>query len=170
MLIFFEMMLKPRILTQNKLNPQLCTPVAVWPLALTVGQICVYFAFRTYKLYAYKKHCWYLFYRRNYLNCVLLNLCHHIFQGRFSPRHLTTLDYGTLRPVVEVISDLGHGQSYMYLIDFFLFPRLKSELADLSMTKESFQKSWEGVVRTIPPRTTSVAATMSKNSSKKVIL
>jgi hypothetical protein len=33
---------------------------------------------------------------------------------------------------------------------FFLFPRVKNELAGLSMTQESFQKGWEGVVRTIP--------------------
>jgi histone-lysine N-methyltransferase SETMAR len=34
--------------------------------------------------------------------------------------------------------------------DFFLFPRVKTELAGLSMNQETFQKSWEGVVRTIP--------------------
>jgi histone-lysine N-methyltransferase SETMAR len=34
--------------------------------------------------------------------------------------------------------------------DFFLFPRVKSELAGLSLKQETFQKSWEGVVRTIP--------------------
>jgi hypothetical protein len=33
---------------------------------------------------------------------------------------------------------------------FFLFRRVKSELAGLSTAQESFQKSWEGVVRTIP--------------------
>ncbi len=33
--------------------------------------------------------------------------------------------------------------------DFFLFPRVKSELAGLSLKQETFQKSWEGVVRTI---------------------
>jgi histone-lysine N-methyltransferase SETMAR len=34
--------------------------------------------------------------------------------------------------------------------DFFLFPMVKSELAGLSINQESFQKSWEGVVWTIP--------------------
>jgi histone-lysine N-methyltransferase SETMAR len=34
--------------------------------------------------------------------------------------------------------------------DFFLFPRVKAELAGLSLKEETFQKSWEGVVRTIP--------------------
>jgi histone-lysine N-methyltransferase SETMAR len=34
--------------------------------------------------------------------------------------------------------------------DFFLFSRVKSELAGLSMNHETFQKSWEGVVWTIP--------------------
>jgi histone-lysine N-methyltransferase SETMAR len=33
--------------------------------------------------------------------------------------------------------------------DFFLFPRVKTELAGLSVNQEAFQKSWEGVVRTI---------------------
>jgi histone-lysine N-methyltransferase SETMAR len=37
--------------------------------------------------------------------------------------------------------------------DFFLFPRVKSELAGLSMNQETFQKSWEGVVWTIPKET-----------------
>ncbi len=34
--------------------------------------------------------------------------------------------------------------------DFFLFPRVKTELAGFSLKQETFQKSWEGVVRTIP--------------------
>jgi hypothetical protein len=34
-------------------------------------------------------------------------------------------------------------------VGFFLFPIVKSELAGLSLTQESFQKSWEGAVRTI---------------------
>jgi histone-lysine N-methyltransferase SETMAR len=34
--------------------------------------------------------------------------------------------------------------------DFFLFPRVKTKLAGLSLKQETFQKSWEGVVRTIP--------------------
>jgi hypothetical protein len=65
------------------------------------------------------------------------------------------------------------------LTDFFLFPRVKSELAGLSMKQESFQKSWEGVVRTTPKddfaaafrhgwseakSAPGLAATMSKNS------
>ncbi len=33
--------------------------------------------------------------------------------------------------------------------DFFLFLTVKTELAGLSMNQEAFQKSWEGVVRTI---------------------
>jgi histone-lysine N-methyltransferase SETMAR len=34
--------------------------------------------------------------------------------------------------------------------DFFLFPWVKTKLAGLSMNQETFQKNWEGVVRTIP--------------------
>jgi hypothetical protein len=33
--------------------------------------------------------------------------------------------------------------------DFLLFPKLKSELAGLSMTQESFQESSNGVIRSI---------------------
>ena len=33
--------------------------------------------------------------------------------------------------------------------DFFLFPKVKSELAGRTLTAESFKTSWEGVVRTI---------------------
>jgi hypothetical protein len=41
--------------------------------------------------------------------------------------------------------------SYMYLpdlapVDFFLFLKTKSELAGLSLTQGSFQKTWAGVV------------------------
>jgi hypothetical protein len=35
------------------------------------------------------------------------------------------------------------------LADFFLFPRVKTELAGLSMNQETFQRSWEGVFLTI---------------------
>jgi histone-lysine N-methyltransferase SETMAR len=34
--------------------------------------------------------------------------------------------------------------------DFILFERVKSELAGLSMTQESFQKSGEGIIQSIP--------------------
>jgi histone-lysine N-methyltransferase SETMAR len=34
--------------------------------------------------------------------------------------------------------------------DFFLFPRVKSELAGQTLTQESFKNSWEEVVWTIP--------------------
>jgi histone-lysine N-methyltransferase SETMAR len=33
--------------------------------------------------------------------------------------------------------------------DFFLFPKVKSELAGRTLTAESFKTSWEGLVRTI---------------------
>jgi hypothetical protein len=36
------------------------------------------------------------------------------------------------------------------LAEFFLFPRVKSELAGLSQTQESFQKSCDGIVHFIP--------------------
>ncbi len=45
-----------------------------------------------------------------------------------------------------------HHPSYFSNItpaNFFLFPRMKSEMAGLSLTQESFQKSWEVVVWTI---------------------
>ncbi len=33
--------------------------------------------------------------------------------------------------------------------DFFLFPKVKSELAGLSLTQGTFQKTWDGVIRKI---------------------
>jgi histone-lysine N-methyltransferase SETMAR len=33
--------------------------------------------------------------------------------------------------------------------DYFLFPRVKAELAGISMTQDTFQKKWDGVLRTI---------------------
>jgi histone-lysine N-methyltransferase SETMAR len=33
--------------------------------------------------------------------------------------------------------------------DFFLFPKVKKELAGLTLTRESFKKDWEGAVRTL---------------------
>ena len=33
--------------------------------------------------------------------------------------------------------------------DFFLFPKIKNQLAGRTLTQETFQKSWEGMVRTI---------------------
>jgi hypothetical protein len=35
------------------------------------------------------------------------------------------------------------------LADFFLFPKVKKELAGLTLTRESFKKDWEGAVRTL---------------------
>jgi hypothetical protein len=34
--------------------------------------------------------------------------------------------------------------------DFFLFPKVKKELAGLTLTRETFKKEWEGAVRTLP--------------------
>jgi hypothetical protein len=36
------------------------------------------------------------------------------------------------------------------LTDFFFFPRVKSKLAGLTLTKKSFTSSWEGIIWTIP--------------------
>jgi len=33
--------------------------------------------------------------------------------------------------------------------DYFLFPKLKKELAGITMTQEKFKKEWEGVLRGI---------------------
>jgi hypothetical protein len=33
--------------------------------------------------------------------------------------------------------------------DFFLFPKVKKELAGLTLTRESFKKDWEEAVRTL---------------------
>jgi hypothetical protein len=33
--------------------------------------------------------------------------------------------------------------------DYFLFPRVKRELAGLTLTQDSFKKAWEGAVRSI---------------------
>ncbi len=33
--------------------------------------------------------------------------------------------------------------------DYFLFPRVKRELAVLTLTQDSFQKAWEGAVRSL---------------------
>jgi hypothetical protein len=37
----------------------------------------------------------------------------------------------------------------IWLRDFFLFRRVKEELASLSLDEHSLKKTWEGVVRTI---------------------
>jgi hypothetical protein len=52
-------------------------------------------------------------------------------------------------------------------MDFFLFPRLKSELAGLSMTQESFQESWNGVIRSIPQDDFAAAFLQWMEQSKK---
>jgi hypothetical protein len=54
-------------------------------------------------------------------------------------------------------------------VDFFLFPRVKSELACLSMAQESFQKSWEGVARTIPQDDFTAAFRQWTEQSKKCV-
>jgi hypothetical protein len=54
-------------------------------------------------------------------------------------------------------------------VDIFLFPRVKSELAGLSMTQESFQKSWEGVVRTIAQDDFTAAFRQWMEQSKKCV-
>jgi hypothetical protein len=33
--------------------------------------------------------------------------------------------------------------------DYFLFPKLKKELAGITMTQEEFKKEWEGVLRKV---------------------
>jgi histone-lysine N-methyltransferase SETMAR len=38
---------------------------------------------------------------------------------------------------------------YLAPADFFLFPKVKKELAGLTLTRESFKKDWEGAVRTL---------------------
>jgi hypothetical protein len=35
------------------------------------------------------------------------------------------------------------------LVDFFLFPKVKRELAGLTLIKETFKKEWEGAARTL---------------------
>jgi hypothetical protein len=35
------------------------------------------------------------------------------------------------------------------LDDFFLFPKVKKELASITLTKETFKKEWEGAPRTV---------------------
>jgi hypothetical protein len=37
----------------------------------------------------------------------------------------------------------------MVPVDYFLFPRMKAGLAAISMTQETFQKTWDGVMRVI---------------------
>jgi hypothetical protein len=37
----------------------------------------------------------------------------------------------------------------MVPVDYFLFPRAKAELAVISVTKESFTETWDGLARTI---------------------
>ncbi len=53
--------------------------------------------------------------------------------------------------------------------DFFLFPRVKTELAGLSMNQEAFQKSWEGVVRTIPKEDFASASQWWKERCEKCV-
>jgi hypothetical protein len=52
-------------------------------------------------------------------------------------------------------------------MDFLLFPKLKSELAVLSMTQESFQESWNGVIRSIPQDDFATAFRKWMEQSKK---
>jgi hypothetical protein len=37
----------------------------------------------------------------------------------------------------------------MVPVDYFLFPRAKAELEVISVIKESFKETWDGVARTI---------------------
>ncbi len=55
------------------------------------------------------------------------------------------------------------------LADFFLFPRVKPELVGLSLTQESFQKSWVGVIWTIPQDNFATAFQRWMERNKKFI-
>ncbi len=53
--------------------------------------------------------------------------------------------------------------------DFFLFPKVKKELASLTLMSETFKKEWEGAVRTTPRRSSSgFAAAKSVSGSAAV--
>jgi hypothetical protein len=51
---------------------------------------------------------------------------------------------------VQVLEHHPYSQD-LALADFFLFRRVKEELAGVWLTPESLKKSWEGVLRTIGP-------------------
>jgi hypothetical protein len=55
-------------------------------------------------------------------------------------------------------------------VDFFLFPKVKKELAGLTLMKETFKKEWEGAVRTLTaadsPRHSSSGFTAMKSVSR----
>ncbi len=53
--------------------------------------------------------------------------------------------------------------------DFYLFPKVKKELASLTLTSETFKKEWEGAVRTAPRCSSSgFAAAISVSGSAAV--
>jgi hypothetical protein len=49
---------------------------------------------------------------------------------------------------VKNIAQLAYSPA-MVSVDYFLFPRGKAELATISMTQETFHKTWDGVMRII---------------------
>ncbi len=53
--------------------------------------------------------------------------------------------------------------------DFFLFPKMKAELAGQTLTQETFKNSWEGVVRSIAKEDFAAALRRWKECCKKCI-
>jgi hypothetical protein len=49
---------------------------------------------------------------------------------------------------IKTIAQLAYSPA-MVPVDYFLFPRGKAELAAISVTQETFHKTWDGVMRII---------------------
>jgi hypothetical protein len=50
---------------------------------------------------------------------------------------------------IKLLSHLPPYSSDLAQADYFLFPKLKKELAGITMTQEKVKKEWEGVLRGI---------------------
>jgi hypothetical protein len=60
-------------------------------------------------------------------------------------------------------------EPYLAPADFFLFPKVKRELAGLTLTKETFKKEWEGVTKTLRAADFATAFRRSMERCKKCI-
>jgi hypothetical protein len=97
---------------------------------------------------------------------------HHFVPGVFSPLgYRCSAHYAQHHLCGGVPGVKGGGNDPLppYLpdlppVDFFLFPRVKSELAGLTLFQENYRNSWEGVVRII---TNEELAAASRGSAMK---
>jgi histone-lysine N-methyltransferase SETMAR len=52
------------------------------------------------------------------------------------------------KKLIKLLSHLPYSPD-LNPVDYFLFPKLKKELAGFIMTQEEFKKEWEGVLRRV---------------------